>query len=306
MTASPPDLSVIVLSYNTRDLTLACLRALPAAAAGLALEVIVVDNHSADDTMARVAVECPQAQVIVAERNLGFARGNNLGLAAARGRYLMLLNSDTAAAPGALRVLVDFMDTHADAGACGPQLLNPDGSLQPSGRDLPSLGSVVAGMLKLHRLRGDSFYKQLRRDYSQTARVQELSGAALLVRREAYARLGGLDPQFFVYYEDVDWCKRLGEAGYALYYVPQARVQHVWGGSSRQVSTLAYRAGQDSLRYYFAKHHGSLAHLAIQMVLVLKEVVLWCAALFRRDRAALALHRTMLARALAPLRQDAD
>src|SRR5690606_27754987 len=125
-------------------------------------------------------------------------------------------------------------------------------------------------------------YYAAERDYGQVARVQELSGAALLVRREAYARVGGLDPRFFAFYEDVDWCRRLGAAGYALYYVPQAQVQHAWGGTRRQVSALAHQAGQDSLRYYFAKHHGRLAQAAIQAMLAGKEAALLLAALLRR------------------------
>jgi GT2 family glycosyltransferase len=299
-----PDLSVIVLSYNTRDLTLACLRAVPAAAAGLETELIVVDNHSSDDTAACVAAQLPLARLIVNDRNLGFARGNNVGLAAARGRCLMLLNSDAIAAPGALRTLVEFMDAHPEAGACGPQLLNSDGSLQPSGRDLPTAWSVFSGMLRLYRLRRGSFYSQPGRDYSQTARVAELSGAALLVRREAYERTGGFDPHFFAYYEDVDWCKRLGEAGYALYYVPAAQVVHAWSATSRTMGQVPYRAAQDSLRYYFAKHHSWPARAAIGALLIAKELVLVLHALLRRDRSRLAFHRAMLARACRPLRLD--
>jgi GT2 family glycosyltransferase len=299
-----PDLSVIVLSYNTRDLTLECLRAVPAAAAGLETELIVVDNHSSDDTAACVATQVPAARVIVNARNLGFARGNNVGLAAARGRYLLLLNSDAVAAPGSLRTLVEFMDAQPEAGACGPQLLNHDGSLQPSGRDLPTAWSVFSGLTHLYRLRRGSFYAQPGRDYSQTARVAELSGAALLVRREAYERTGGFDPHFFAYYEDVDWCKRLGEAGYALYYVPTAKVRHLWSATSRTLGALPYQAAQDSLRYYFAKHHSRAAQAAVRAMLIGKEVALLLLALLRVDRGSLAFHRAMLARACRPLRLD--
>jgi len=196
------------------------------------------------------------------------------------------------------------MRAHPEAGACGPQLLNPDGSLQPSGRKLPSVWSVFLGMTKLYRLARRNFYEERGRDYSQVARVEELSGAALLVRREAYERTGGFDPRFFAYYEDVDWCKRLGEAGYALYYVPQAQVYHAWGSTSRQVSDLAYRAAQHGLAYYFAKHHSGLAYAAIVGLLAAKELALLAWAAARLDRTAFAFHRRMLASARVPLRQD--
>jgi GT2 family glycosyltransferase len=245
--------------------------------------------------------QAPHVRVLSQASNLGFARGNNAGLAAARGRHLLLLNSDTEVKPGALAALVAFLDAHPEAGACGPMLLNPDGSLQPSGRDLPSVLSLFLDMTKLHRLWRRNLYVQSGRDYKEAAAVGELSAAALLVRRSVYEQVGGLDPAFFAYYEDVDWCKRIGDAGYRIYYAPGAQVMHHWQGTSRQVSELAYRAGQDSVRYYFRKHHGPAAALAVQAMLVAKETALLVASLGRGRSSSRALHRQMLRRALAPL-----
>ena len=264
-------------------------------------ELIVVDNASTDGTAAAVAALAPDARVLVQASNGGFARGNNAGLAAARGRYLLLLNSDTEVQPGALAALVAFMDAHPEAGACGPMLLNPDGSLQPSGRDLPTVLSLFLDMTRLHRLWRRNLYAQAGRDYSETAAVGELSAAALLVRRAVYEQVGGLDPAFFAYYEDVDWCKRIGAAGWRIYYVPAAQVMHHWQGTSRQVSELAYAAGQDSARYYFRKHHGAAAALAVQGMLIAKESALLLAAALRRDPPGRSLHRRMLRRAVLPL-----
>jgi GT2 family glycosyltransferase len=300
-----PLLSVIVLSYNTRDLTLACLRSLASSDLGSGIEIIVVDNQSVDDTVLAVRAEFSGVQVIVNDRNLGYAAGNNVGLAAAAGAYLMLLNSDTVVAPGALRALVEFMEVHPEAGACGPQLRSPDGSLQPSGRDLPTVWSVFTGMTRLYRLQRRNFYVQPSRDYAKVARVQELSGAALLVRRSAYERTGGLDPRFFAYYEDVDWCQRLGDAGYALYYVPEACVWHAWGGSSRRASEVAERAAQFGLAYYFSKHHGRAAYAAIVALLVAKELALLTTTIIRRERAAIPFRRKMLRSAWNPLKLGA-
>jgi GT2 family glycosyltransferase len=300
---SRPDISVIVLTYNTLQLTRACLHSLYSSCTSgkLSIEVIVVDNASTDHTTECLQAEFPTAQFIVNSSNLGFSRGNNIGLQVANGRYLMLLNSDTEVQPGALVALVAFMDEHPAAGACGPQLLNPDGTLQPSGRALPSVWSVFIGMTKLYRLWKRDFYLQPGRDYTQVTRVGELSGAALLVRREAYQKVGGLDPNLFAYYEDVDWCAQIGQAGYAIYYVPSAQVMHKWKGTSTSVSELSYRAGQNSERYYFAKHHGPFAHRAIQGLLLLKECAMIVAGLLRRNRSDVQFHGKMLANALTPI-----
>jgi GT2 family glycosyltransferase len=299
----PVDLSVIVVTYNSRALTLACVAAVLAAQAQSPhrVELIVVDNASSDGTADALAAAAPQACILTQPTNLGFAGGNNAGLAAARGRYLLLLNSDTEVHGDALDALVAFMDVHPEAGACGPLLLNSDGTLQPSGRDLPTLGSVFLDMTRLYRLWRRDLYAQARRDYTQVAAVGELSAAALLVRRTVYEQVGGLDTQFFFYYEDVDWCKRIGDAGYRIYYVPQARVMHHWQGTSRTVSTLTYRAGQDSLRRYFHKHQGPQAALAVQALLAAKETALLFRSALRGDRPGVLLHRQMLRRAVTPL-----
>ena len=298
-----PDLSIIILTYNTRDLTHDCVAAALAdvARSRLAVEIIVVDNASTDGTAAALRVAFPAVNVIVNVSNLGFGRGNNIGLAAATGRYLLLLNSDAFVRPGALRALVDFMDAHPEAGACGPMLLNPDGTLQPSGRSLPSVWSVFVGMTKLYRLWKRDFYLERGRDYRQVARVGEISGAALLVRREVYERLGGFDPNFFIYYEDVDWCQRINEAGYAIYYVPTAQVLHHWQGTSQSVSQLAYQAGQASLRYYFAKHHGPRAQRLIQIMLLLKEGCGIVVYTLRHDSDQRRFHQRMFANVKSPL-----
>ena len=180
-------------------------------------------------------------------------------------------------------------------------LLNPDGTLQPSGRALPSVWSVFVGMTRLYRLWKNDLYERRGRDYSKTVRVGEVSGAALMVRREAYEKVGGFDPNLFAYYEDVDWCKRIGEVGYHIYFVPDAQVMHRWKSTSQTVSELAYRAGQDSQRYYFTKHHGILTGGLIQVLLILKECALITASAARRDRAAVRFHRLMLACSVAPI-----
>jgi GT2 family glycosyltransferase len=299
MTQPQPELSVIVLTHNTCELTLSCVRSVLADCP--AAEIIVVDNASSDGTFEAVQTAFPGVRVILNDANLGFARGNNLGLAAARGPYLLLLNSDTIVQPGALGALVRFIDAHPEAGACGPMLLNEDGSVQPSGRSLPTAWRLIVDMTRMYRLWQSDMFEERGRDYRQVARVGELSGAALMIRREAYERVGGFDPALFAYYEDVDLCKRIGDAGYAIYYVPDARIIHLWARSSRAVPELAYRAGQDSARIYFLKHHGPGSQLVVQLLLAGKECALIAAGLLRGRPDQAAFHRRMLDNALAPV-----
>ncbi|MEO7705732.1 MAG: glycosyltransferase family 2 protein [Thermoflexales bacterium] len=296
-----PDLSVVVLTYNTRKLTLACLRALYAQPDIARCEVIVVDNASGDHTAEAVAEAFAQVQLILAPKNLGFGGGNNLGLSAARGRYVLLLNSDTEVQPGALSALIDFMDAHPQAGACGPMLLNSDGSLQPSGRALPTAGSIFLDMTRLYRLTRRNVFVEPGRDYNQIKQVGEISGAALLIRHSLYERIGGFDTGLFLFYEDVDLCKRVGDAGFGVFYVPAAKVIHHWGGTMKTISETAYRAGQDSLRYYFAKHHRRPAQVFVAALLAAKELALALASIARGRRTEYSFHRKLLSRLMKPV-----
>jgi N-acetylglucosaminyl-diphospho-decaprenol L-rhamnosyltransferase len=312
MTADSIDLSVIILTYNVRALTVNCLRSILADTrySATQIEILVVDNASTDDTLEVLRRDFPAVKLVLNETNLGFSRGNNEGLKVARGRYLLLLNSDTEVYDGALSALVEFMDAHPAAGACGPQLLNQDGSVQPSGRELPSLWRIFVGMTHLYRLWKKDFYLERGRDYQKIKRVGEVSGAALLVRKTVYDQTGGFDPNLFIYYEDVDWCKRIADAGYAVYYVPDSKIMHLWQRITRVISERSYRASQDSLRYYFKKHHGPIAQVVIQVLLVFKEMALIAVSLLRRDRALIKFHRQMLgnvfSRLPAPLHQSPD
>jgi GT2 family glycosyltransferase len=294
-----PDLSVIILSYNTRDLTLACLSSfLNEPDPAIQIETIVVDNCSTDNSVNDIRSQFPYVRIIVNTENLGFARGNNVGFAAATGRYLFALNSDTEVAPGALRELVVFMDSNPTAGACSPMLVNSDGSLQPTGRPLPTVWSLFVDMTRLWRLWKKDLYEQPGRDYSQIVQVGEISGAAMCLRRDAYEKTGGFDPNIVMYYEDVDLCKRISDLGYTIYYVPSARVMHHWGGSSKRASAYTYIAGQNSTRYYFRKHHGHVAAAAVSILLMGKELLYMLACTIKRDQDGKRFHTEALKRLL--------
>ena len=297
-----PLVSVIVVSFNTCALTLACIESLVSQDQDcFDLEIIVVDNASSDDTLACLKAKFPSTKVILNSKNIGFARGSNLGFEMAQGKYLYALNSDTESLQGSIAALVSFMETHPQAGACGPMLLNSDQTIQPSGRALPTLLSVFMDMTKLYRLFRADVFSQRGRNYEQVLQVGEISGAALFVRSSIFRAIGGFDEKFFAYYEDVDWCKRINTAGHSIFYVPTARVIHHWRGTSRQVSELSYRAGQWSQRYYFRKHHGVLAGAIVQFMLLAKEFILFFVALVKLNETEAQLHSRMFLTALMPL-----
>lgn len=260
MTQSPVDLSVVILNWNARDFLLDCLRSIQAHPTRAKVEVLVVDNGSyIDDSVAAARKNFPDVPVINAGRNLGFARGNNVGLRAAQGRYVLFLNPDTIVHQGAFDALVEWMDAYPRAGAAGPKLLNPDGSLQTSCRGFPSPGVGLFRNTPLGRIFPHNPWTRdyLMGDFSheKPAQVDWLSGAALVLRREALEEIGDWDEAFFMYCEDVDMGRRLADAGWERWYVPDAVITHRIGGSSDWAQGAMIRQHHGSMLRYWWKHH---------------------------------------------------
>ena len=274
-------LTITIVSWNTRKLLRDCLASIASdpglslsnqrsAAGGLPIEIIVVDNASADGSVEMVQREFPDIHLIVNESNLGFARANNRGIAASRGRYVLLLNSDTLASAGALDTLVAFMDAHPEAGVVGPRLLRPVGMAQPYafGGD-PTLGYLARRGLN----------RRLRRRYLHdwnTDAIQEVdwvSGACLMARRAAIEQAGPLDESLFMYFEDNEWCLRIRKAGWKVYYDPQAAIVHL-GGQSLAKNPTARQAYSESLRHFYRKHYSRSAQLLLAALLPLYRRVI--------------------------------
>jgi N-acetylglucosaminyl-diphospho-decaprenol L-rhamnosyltransferase len=257
------DLSVVIVSWNVRDLLLGVLASLPAAIEPLAWEAIVVDNASSDGSAAAVAGNFPQVILLNNQANAGFAVANNQGTGLAHGRYVLFLNSDTVVPRGALARLVEFMEAQPAAGACSPRLLRPDGSLQPY-----AFGQDPAPAYLVRRGANQLLFHRHLHDWSVTTteQVDWVSGACLLLRRTALDQVGLLDEHFFMYYEDNDLCLRLRQAGWAVYYYPDVEITHLGGQSLRQ-NPAAHRAYQDSLRYFYAKHYGQITRAALGIAL---------------------------------------
>lgn len=259
------DLTVVVVSWNVRDLVRRCLQSLLVAAerperGPLELEIIVVDNASADGTPAMVAAEFPQVRLLANDTNRGFTAANNQGLAAGSGRQLMLLNPDTEIVGDALRILLDTMDARPEMGAAGPRLVYPDGRLQPSRRRFPTLATALLESTIVQEWWPDNrvlrAYYMADRPDDEMQPVDWLVGACLLVRREVYEQVGGLDEGYFMYSEELDWCRRIKDAGWQILYVPSAAVIHHEGKSSEQVVAARHIHFQSSKVRYFEKYHG--------------------------------------------------
>jgi GT2 family glycosyltransferase len=270
-----PDLSVIIVSWNTRDLLLACLHALPAACEGLAWDAIVIDNASTDGSIEAIRTALPQVRVIENAGNVGFARANNQGMAASQARFYLLLNSDTLPEPGSLTRLLRHAETQPGLGLIGPRLLNPDGSFQPSCWALPSLLSELLSATGLgERVVRSGYPGFAERDCQHDKSVGCISGAAMLARREAVQQVGGMSEKLFMYGEEPDWCWRMAAAGWGVGHHPAARVVHYGGQSTRQVRAemlrALYRSKITVLSRYRSHTQGQILRLAVTLVWWLK------------------------------------
>lgn len=265
-----PSVSVIVLSYNTRNLTLTCLEHFAPEALATGWEVIVVDNGSQDGTASAVNRKFPQVKVVRSEENRGFAAGVNLGLAQAQGEAILLINSDVLASFAALSALPAFLDAHPQVGALSPRLCTREGAPQAFayGGD-PTLGYLLRR--GLHRLLG----RGPLHDWAieTPIEVDWVSGACLCVRRETLEQVGLLDERFFLYFEDNDWCLRMRRAGWKVMYVPTVAVVHL-GGRSEPERRAAGRHYRESLRYFYQKHYAPPATWLLSAALGVYDVLL--------------------------------
>jgi N-acetylglucosaminyl-diphospho-decaprenol L-rhamnosyltransferase len=257
------DLSIICVSWNTASLLANCLRSIAAGVVGLSYEVIVVDNASTDGTRDRVKVEFPDVILLNNDENIGFARANNQGIRHSHGRYILLLNSDTVVKPGTLTTLVRFMEAHPRVAVVSPRLLRLDGTPQPYafGND-PTLPYLIGRALN-HFL-----FRRYPHNWAtdQVRKVDWVSGACLLARRQAIEEVGLLDDNIFMYFEDADWCLRFRKLGWIIYYHPEVEITHL-GGQSLKKNPQARHLYHQSLRYFYAKHYSRFSSIILRGLL---------------------------------------
>lgn len=255
------DLSIVVVSWNSSPYLRGCLSSIPSGAGKLSYEVFVVDNASRDGSADLVRAEFPSSRLIANASNRGFAAANNQGLRLAAGRYAILLNPDTRLHEGALERLAAFMDGNPEVGACGPLLLNEDGSVQHAARRFPGFGFALGSMTILGRLgffRGAYDRVKMRGvRFDAPMEVDQPSGAALFLRKSVLDRVGLLDEGFFIFFEEVDLCRRIKDAGSRIVLRPEARVTHYGGRSRRQDRASVILPRVRSLLRYLRKHEGA-------------------------------------------------
>lgn len=256
------DVSIIIVSWNVAGLLRDCLDSIYAADwHGRAFEVIVVDSASADDTVAVLQREYPQVIALPQAENLGYTRCNNLGLAVAKGRHLLLLNPDTLILGDVLAQLSAYLDAHPTVGIVGPHTLNDDRTTQSTRRRFPSRPLAFFESTWLEPLAPRAWlsaYRLADHPDRETFEVDWMQGSCLMARREVYERIGGLDEGYVMFYEEMDWCRRAKQAGWGIVYVGGAQIVH-WGGkSTEQASARKHIYYNESKLRYFRKAYGAV------------------------------------------------
>lgn len=259
--ASVIDLSVIIVNYNVKDYLLQCLRSLDEACKPLAAEIIVVDNNSSDGSVDDLRPGFPHVQWHALPENIGFGRANNVGLKAARGRFVLFLNPDTIIGPESLSSMVRYLDAHPSVGMAGCKVLNPDGSFQVAcRRGLPTPWASFCKLFGLQAMFPSvkifSGYNLMYRSIDETYPVDALIGAFMMGRTDLIRSLGGFDPQFFMYGEDIDLCYRVKQAGHEVHYVHETSIIHYKGESTKRSSLNEVRVFYEAMEIFARKHFG--------------------------------------------------
>lgn len=252
-------LSIIIPNFNTKRLLHECLKSIYLQTKKIKFEVIVVDNASSDGSPQMIKKNFPQVKLIVNSKNLGYAKANNQGIKIAKGKYILFLNSDTIILDKAIEKCLKFMQKRKDIDILGCQLLNEDKSLQPSGGFFPQLRQIFYMMVFIDDLpfinRLLKPYQQRRIDFYQKVRQLDwATGAFLLVKREVINKIGGFDPTFFMYSEEVDFCFRAKKAGFNIWFYPKAKVIHLKGKSSACGFEKAVLGEYQGLKKFYKKH----------------------------------------------------
>ena len=275
-------LSIVIVSYNVRTFVAQCLDSVQKASEGMEVEVFVVDNASADDTVSHIGRHYPWVKLIANEDNLGFSRANNIAIRQAQGEYILLLNPDTIVAEPMLGECISFMDAHALAGGLGVRMHNADGSLAPeSRRAIPSPWVSCLKMLGFTKR-----YYMSHLSWDEPGRIEVVSGAFLMLRKKALDQVGLLDEDFFMYGEDIDLSYRLLKGGWENWYHP-SDIVHFKGESTQKSSFRYVHVFYQAMLIFFRKHYG---HLSIFFTLPVKLAIYFRAALALIDIIRKKLH----------------
>jgi GT2 family glycosyltransferase len=267
------DISIIIVNWNTKDLLLGCLQSVYQTLKDISFEIIVVDNASRDGSVSMLRKEFPDVHVIENEENRGFGAANNQALGIMRGRYALLLNTDTVLTDGAVTQLLAFLELHPDvAMACG-QLLNKDGSKQNSIAAFPTLLTLLFNTAFLEYL-FPTRYPSKRHDYKEPIEIDSAIGACLIVRKDAIDEVGMFDERYFFFFEETDWAREMRSKGWKIYHVPAAQIYHLQGQSiGRDVYSRVefYRS-----RYqYFRKWNSGPMYMLLSCAVFIRLIMNW-------------------------------
>ena len=264
-------ISVIIVSWNAREYLRGCLCSIRDCGGSDVSEVIVVDNASADGSPEMVAEQFPEVILIQANKNLGFAAANNLGIQRATGAFVAFINSDVIVHPGCFGKLRAFFESHRDAGLIGPRIIGADGRVQSTCRRLPTLWNTFYRSIALDAL--ISKWRRTEANSEEGTEVEALTGCFWLARREAIMEVGALDERFFFYAEDLDWCRRYGDAGWKVMFVPAATATHFGGGSSANAPD---RYSIEMLRanlIYWTKYNGVAGKIIFYFTAIIHHAI---------------------------------
>lgn len=273
------NISIVVVNWNVKDYLRRCLTSIYKFTKDLEFEVFVVDNNSSDGSQVMVREDFPQVRLIVSPENLGFARGNNLALESCRGRYIIILNPDTELVDNGFKEMALFMEANPSVSVLAPRLIYPDGSLQRSCRNLPTVLMDFWESLYLNEAfpRSNVFNRYLMGmwEHNCPREVDQPYGACLMIRDEVLKKIGFFDGRFFMYYDEVDLCYRIKMAGGRIYYLPRIEVIHHSNKSSNQDSLKCECYKAKSRLLFFQKHYGNLAVAALFFNLSLRTALVW-------------------------------
>ncbi|MDZ7798396.1 MAG: glycosyltransferase family 2 protein [Patescibacteria group bacterium] len=259
------ELSIIIVSWNVSKHLNICLNSIYKNSENIEFEIIVIDNNSKDNTLSLIKKKFPQVKLISNKKNFGFATAVNQGLAQSKGKYLLLLNPDTVLLPDTLKKSLTYMKKNHFTGVMGPKILNSDLSLQPSCRRFPTTLSQTLILLKIHhifpKLRSLRKYLMQDFDYKESKEVDQVMGAYFLIRRSVLEKVGGFDENFYILFEEVDFCRRVKEVGLKVDFYPLVKIIHHGGESFKKVKSIRSQINFNrSLLYYFKKYHSSFSY----------------------------------------------
>lgn len=271
------NVSIIIVNWNAREPLHNCLKSICTHEREVDYEIIVVDNASTDGSVEMVKKAWPSVALVQNSKNLGFAQANNIGIHQSTGQYVCLINPDVVVLQGCIRNLIEFMDRNPRVGMTGPRILNPDLTLQPSCRHFPSIWNNLCQALALnHLLPKSRFFSGSFMNYwahDTLQKVDTIGGMFWMVRRQAINEAGFLDEDFFLYGEDIDWCRRFHAAGWDIMFYPGAEAVHLGGASSSIAPIKFYIEMQKADLQYWRKHHGRVGKAGYMVVTLLNNAL---------------------------------